>query len=48
MGMTNRQWQGWLRTVMVLMEEMLKSNPENEEIKALLTLFQNMLEDGTD
>lgn len=48
MGMTNRQFQGWLRTIIKLITKMLKINPDNEELKELLDLFQSMVEDETD
>ena len=46
--MTNRQFQGWLRTIIKLITKMLKINPDNEELKELLDLFQSMVEDETD
>lgn len=47
MGMTNRQWQGWLRTIIALLERMIKDD-SSENLKELLNIFQDMLEDGTD
>lgn len=51
MGMTNRQFQGWLRTIIQLIESRIEINQNEqtkEELKKLLELFQSMLEDGTD
>ena len=47
MGMTNRQWQGWLRTIISLLNRMIKED-SSENLKELLNIFQEMLEDGTD
>ncbi|MBR1629403.1 MAG: hypothetical protein IJ679_09100 [Lachnospiraceae bacterium] len=46
MGMTNRQWQGWLRTIIALLKKMIKEDPDNENLKELFDIFQQMLEDG--
>ena len=51
MGMTNRQWQGWLRTIIELLKSRLEVNQNQDtkkELENLLELFQSMLEDGTD
>ena len=47
MGMTNRQWQGWLRTIIALIKKMIKED-SSENLKELLVIFEDMLEDGTD
>ena len=46
MGMTNRQFQGFVRLTIAQMEETLKESPDNKKLKQLLEIFQAMLEDG--
>lgn len=48
MGMTNRQFQGFIRLTIAQLEEALNASPENEKLKQLLNIFRSMLEDGTD
>ena len=46
MGMTNRQYQGWVRTLIAFINEKLKNEPDNTALKEVLELLQQMLEDG--
>lgn len=48
MGMTNRQFQGFVRLTIAQMKEALELSPDNGKLKELLVIFQAMLEDGTD
>lgn len=45
MGMTNKQFQGFLRLAMELIDRALKTSPDNEDLKKLQDIFQKMLED---
>ena len=46
MGMTNQQFQGFIRLVFNAINEALKINPDNEKLLELKEVFQSMLEDG--
>ena len=46
MGMTNKQFQGFIRLAIMQMKHALKETPDNEELQELLNIFQSMLEDG--
>ena len=46
MGMTNKQFQGFVRLTISKIKAALKETPENKELKELLEIFQDMLEDG--
>ena len=46
MGMTNKQFQGFIRLALTLIERALKETPDNKELQELRDIFQNMLEDG--
>ena len=46
MGMTNKQFQGFIRLAIAQIKRALKESPENEALKELLNIFQLMLEDG--
>lgn len=46
MGMTNKQFQGFIRLILALMEKSLKRNPEDEDLIILKETLQSMLEDG--
>ncbi len=46
MGMTNKQFQGFIRLALSVINEALKITPENEKILELKDIFQSMLEDG--
>ncbi len=45
MGMTNRQFQGFLRLALELLERAFKKSPDNEDLKKVRDIFQSMLED---
>lgn len=45
MGITNKQFQGFIRLALGWMERALQESPDNESIKALRDIFQSMLED---
>ena len=45
MGMTNKQFQGFIRLALGWMEKALQESPDNESMKALRDIFQSMLED---
>ncbi len=46
MGMTNKQFQGFIRLVLAQIERALKETPDNKELQELKDIFQSMLEDG--
>ena len=46
MGMTNKQFQGFVRLTLELLERALKNTPDNEDLKKAVAIFQSMLEDG--
>ena len=46
MGMTNKQFQGFIRLAIVQIKRALEKTPDNDELKELLNIFQSMLEDG--
>ncbi len=46
MGMTNKQFQGFIRLVLSVINEALKITPDNEKLLELKDIFQSMLEDG--
>ncbi|MCM1154396.1 MAG: hypothetical protein NC392_03455 [Roseburia sp.] len=45
MGMTNKQFQGFIRLALGWIEKALQESPDNESIKALRDIFQSMIED---
>lgn len=45
MGMTNKQFQGFIRLALGWFERALQESPDNESLKALKDIFQSMLED---
>ena len=45
MGMTNKQFQGFIRLALELLEKALQKSPDNEELKKVRDIFQSMLED---
>ena len=47
MGMTNKQFQGFVRLTLAQIERALKESPDNKELQELKDIFQNKLEDGT-
>lgn len=47
MGMTNRQFQGVLRLIIIIVQKAVKASPDNEDLKELEKVLQDMIEDGT-
>ena len=45
MGMTNKQFQGFIRLALGWIERALEESPENKSLLALKDIFQAMLED---
>ena len=48
MGMTNRQFQGFMRVVLLAIDNIIEKHPDILELRELRKVFQSMLEDGTD
>lgn len=46
MGMTNKQFQGFIRLALAQIERALEETPDNKELQRLKEIFQSMLEDG--
>lgn len=46
MGMTNKQFQGFIRLALELLEKALQKSPDNEDLKKVRDIFQSMLEDN--
>ena len=46
MGMTNKQFQGFIRMAIELLQKALQKSPDNEDLKKIISIFQSMLEDG--
>lgn len=46
MGMTNKQFQGFVRLTLAQIGRALAETPDNKELQELKDIFQNMLEDG--
>lgn len=46
MGMTDKQFQGFIRLALELIERALMKSPDNEDLQKLKDIFQSMLEDG--
>lgn len=46
MGMTNKQFQGFIRLALAQIDRALEETPDNKELKKLRTIFQLMLEEG--
>jgi hypothetical protein len=46
MGMTNKQFQGFVRLSLAQIDRALKETPDNKELQELRNIFQAMLEDG--
>ncbi len=45
MGMTNKQFQGFIRLALGWIEKALEETPQNKNIQELKDIFQSMLED---
>lgn len=46
MGMTNKQFQVFIRLALELINKALIKSPDNEDLQKLKDIFQSMLEDG--
>ena len=46
MGMTNKQFQGFVRLILNTIQEALKISPDNEKLESLANILQDMLEDS--
>ncbi len=46
MGLTNSQFQGFVRLTLAQIERALNESPDNKELQELKDIFQSMLEDG--
>ncbi len=46
MAMTNKQYQGFIRSIVTLINKMPETNPDNTELREILSLLQSILEDG--
>ncbi len=46
MGMTNKQFQGFVRLALAQIDRALQESPDNESLIALRDIFQSMLEDS--
>ena len=46
MGMTNKQFQGFVRLTLAQIERALEETPDNKKLQELREIFQSMLEDG--
>ena len=46
MGMTSKQFQGFIRLALELIDKAVNKSPDNEELQKLKDIFQLMLEDG--
>lgn len=46
MGMTNKQFQGFVRLTLAALEKALEESPENEQLKKLVATYRAMLEDS--
>ncbi len=45
MGMTSKQFQGFIRLALELIDKALDESPDNKSLKSLRDIFQRMLED---
>lgn len=45
MGMTNKQFQGFIRLILSLITKALVEAPDSENLKELQDILQSMLED---
>jgi len=46
MGMTNKQFQGFIRLTLGWLDKALEESPDNNSIIELKSIFQSMLEDN--
>ncbi len=45
MGMTNKQFQGFVRLTLSSLNKAQEESPDNQQLKELIDTFQAMLED---
>lgn len=45
MGVTNKQFQGFIRLALGWIEKALEESPENKHLQTLKDIFQSMIED---
>ena len=45
MGMTNKQFQGFIRLILSMVKKALEKSSDNEELQELQDILQTMLED---
>jgi hypothetical protein len=45
MGLTNKQFQGFIRLSLGWMDKAIEKSPDNQDLIALKDIFQSMLED---
>jgi hypothetical protein len=45
MGMTNKQFQGFIRLALGWLDKALEKSPDNQDLITLRDIFQSMLED---
>ena len=45
MGLTTKQFEGFIRLILAQIERALQESPENEALKNLVDILQSMLED---
>lgn len=48
MGMTNKQFQGFIRLALELIEGALMKSPHNEDWQKLKDIFQSMVEEDNE
>ena len=46
MALTDKQFQGFVRLTLELLEKASKKTPDNEDLKKLVAIFRSMPEDG--
>lgn len=46
MGMTNKQFQGFVRLTLAILDKALEESPDNKSLMVLKDTFQAMLEDA--
>lgn len=45
MGMTNKQFQGFIRLALSMINKAIEKSPDNDQLIELKNIFQSMLED---
>ena len=46
MGVTNKQFQGFIRMALALLRPALEQSPDNTKLQEIIDILQSMLEDG--